>query len=48
MKPKDPKIIDFLNQVLKNELTVINQYFLHAILEDRGLKAGRQRASRIH
>jgi len=38
MKPQDPKIIDYLNQVLKNELTVINQYFLHAkILEDRGL-----------
>ncbi|MBO6556519.1 MAG: bacterioferritin [Pseudomonadales bacterium] len=39
MKPQDPKIIDYLNQVLKNELTVINQYFLHAkILDDRGLK----------
>ena len=38
MKPQSPEIINYLNKVLKNELTAINQYFLHyKILEDRGL-----------
>ena len=27
---KDPKTIEFLNLILKNELTAINQYFLHS------------------
>lgn len=30
----DPKVIEFLNEVLRNELTAINQYWLHHRLLD--------------
>ncbi len=36
----EARVIEFLNKALRNELTAINQYFLHSrIYKDMGLKA---------
>ena len=35
----DPKVIDLLNEALKNELTAVNQYWLHyRLLDNVGVK----------
>jgi bacterioferritin len=35
----DPKVISYLNQALKQELTTVNQYFLHSkMFKNMGLK----------
>ena len=35
----DPKVIEFLNEALKNELTAVNQYWLHyRLLDNKGVK----------
>ena len=39
MQATDPKVIQYLNKALGNELSAINQYFVHSrMFEDWGLK----------
>jgi hypothetical protein len=43
----DAKVIDYLNQALRLELTAINQYWLHSAARQLGLpRAGEKGASR--
>lgn len=38
MKPRDPRIVEMLNEALTLELTIVNTYFLHSrMLENWGL-----------
>ena len=39
----DPRIIDMLNQVLRKELTGINQYFIHSRMCENGVTGSSRR-----